>query len=122
MVAPLLIVSSSGWACTSSRRFTLQSSRIAPRPGAAPRARGAPPSTAGLQDLQGFRGVAGVGGAGAAVLERGRNVDALLPLGSAELVGELLAAGGEPAARGRVRRAGDVARDDGPQPLPLPPG
>src|SRR5690348_1811699 len=112
MVTPLLIVSSSGWACTSSmRREGEVTDRSSPTRASAP-ARGRGPTSS--QHPGGLGVVAGVEVADAAVLEQRLDVDAGAPLLVVELVGELLAAGAEPAARGRVGRAGDVAGDDDP--------
>src|SRR4051812_8999225 len=103
MVAPLLIVSSSGWAWTNRALCTARSCRIALS-----------------QHGGGLRVVAGVQVPGAAVLEGRLDVDAQPALVVAQHVGELLAAGAEPAARGRIGRARHVAGDDDPLPLALP--
>src|SRR5215218_1927136 len=106
IVAPLLIVSSSGWAWTKRARreaITLRSCRIAPRPRR---------STLYVDrdDSAGLGEVAG-GRVALAVVDQRRRLQ------GADLL-RLPAAGPEPAARGRVGRAGDVALQQDPVLLP----
>src|SRR4051794_25292162 len=158
IVAPLLIVSSSGWACTRRRRREEVTGGIEPeqvnaegtqvtttpvglsgagtgpggllpapdeaaqRPSGTARGRGAIRRIAMSEHLYGLGEVAGVEVAGAAVLEGRVEGHAGLPLVVVEHVGELLAAGAEPAARRRVGRAGHVAGDDDPLTGPLTTG
>src|SRR3954452_4538738 len=129
IVAPVLMVSSSGCACTRRRRFTSRSCRLAPRPRAAPRQPeplrpacadpyGAHSARQSLRlsvnlyrdDLAGLGEVAGGGGALTAV-------DQLRPLGRADVL-RLPAAGTEPTARGRIRRARHVTLEQDPVLLP----
>src|SRR6185312_8692032 len=115
MVAPLLIVSSSGWACTKRSRWdevTRPSSGCAidHRRVAARHAVGSSHlPMINSQDLGDLGVVAGVRMPRAAVLQLRLDVDAQPPLGVGELARELLAAGAEPAARRRIGRARDVA-------------
>src|SRR5581483_9017325 len=71
-----------------------------------------------LEDGDGLGVVAGGGVPGAVVDERRRLVDAALPLGVGQVVGELWAAGAEAAAARGVERAGGVAAQQDRRPHP----